>query len=369
MKSRNKSQVELHKLIYTVNWEDPESDHNALRIQPGDAVMTITSGGCNTLGFLAYDPAIIHTVDINPSQSYLLELKMAAMKSMTFHEFLRFLGLTPSSGRLNDYAALRGLLSPPAAEFWDGHQAIVQKGFLLRGGYDRFVNLVGKYVRLSHGKGRVDRLLNAKDLEEQRTVYDQFWDIRRTRLVFDIFYNKRILARMGLEADYFRFDDGSRSFAESFLRKFRRVVHDVPVHGNYFLHVYLNGRYRSLQEVPGYLRKENYETIRGRLDRIHILTADAKKWLGEQPSGSIDRFALSNICELMNQEDTAVTFEEVARTARKSARMSFRNLMIPRTVPVHLESIIKRDADLSARLLSEDRSFVYSRVDALYLAG
>jgi hypothetical protein len=37
-------------------------------------------------------------------------------------------------------------------------------------------------------------------------------------------------------------------------------------------------------------------------------------------------------------------------------------------VPTQLQSVIRRDADLSTQLLREDRSFVYSRVDALYLA-
>lgn len=369
MKRKHGGQVELHKLIFTANWEDPESDLKALRIRPGDTMMTITSGGCNTLAFLAHDPAVIYTVDINPTQAYQLELKMAAMRSLEHREFVQFLGLVPASDRLRTYSSLRSSLSPKAAKFWDAHPAILRRGFLLRGGYDRFVSLVGGFVRLIHGRRIVDGLLAAKDLDEQRAFYDRHWDNARTRLVFRLFYNKRVLARMGLDADYFRFDDGSSSFAESFLRKFRRVVHDVPVQNNYFLYVYLKGRYRSLDEVPDYLREDRYGTIRSRLDRIRILTADAKRWLAEQPPASVDCFALSNICELMNLEDTAFTFEQVARTARPGARMSFRNLMIPRTVPAQLESVIRRDPELSARLIREDRSFVYSRVDALYRAG
>jgi len=369
MTAEHRGQVELHKLIYTANWEDPESDRLALRIRPGETLMTITSGACNTLGFLVQDPAVIYTVDINPAQAYQLELKMAAMRSLEYREFVQFLGLVPASDRLRTYSSLRSSLSPKAAKFWDARRNILRKGFLLRGGYETFVKLVGRYIRLGHGRKRVDGLLGANDPKEQGAFYDRFWEIRRTLWVFRLFYNKNVLARMGLEADYFRFDDGSRSFAESFQKKFRKVAHDVPVRGNYFVHLYLKGHYRSLDEVPDYLREDRYGTIRSRLDRIRILTADAKRWLAEQPPASVDCFALSNICELMNLEDTAFTFEQVARTARPGARMSFRNLMIPRTVPAQLESVIRRDPELSARLIREDRSFVYSRVDALYLAG
>jgi S-adenosylmethionine-diacylglycerol 3-amino-3-carboxypropyl transferase len=357
-------QVELHRLIYTANWEDPESDRLALQFRPGDTVLTITSGGCNTLGFLLHDPAIIHAVDINPAQAYHLELKMAAMRKLAYGEFVSFLGLRPSPDRLATYAVLRPGLSPAAASFWDARRALVQKGLQLRGSYDRFVKLVRRYIRLGHGRRRIEGLLSAKDMEEQRTFYDRYWDILRTHLVFVLFYNKRVLARMGLQPDYFRFDDGSRSFAESFRRKFRKVCHDVPLRGNYFVHLYLKGCYRSLDEVPDYLREENYGTIRGRLDRVRVATADAKIWLAGEPEASIDAFALSNICELMDLADTRRTFLEVLRTARPGARISFRNLIIPRDVPEDLRGSIRKDEETSRRMKDTDRSFVYSKVAA-----
>jgi S-adenosylmethionine-diacylglycerol 3-amino-3-carboxypropyl transferase len=364
MTPETSGQVALHKLIYTANWEDPESDRLALRIRRGETLFTVTSGGCNTLGFLLLDPAVVYAVDINPAQAHHLELKMAAMKKLDHGEFVRFLGLLPSSDRMAAYAALRPGLSPAAAAFWDARGTLIRKGLQLRGGYDRFVKLVSRYVRFGHGRKRVDGLLAANGPDEQRAFYDRYWDNLRTRLVFVLFYNKRTLARMGLQPDYFRFDDGSHSFAESFRRKFRKVCHDVPLRGNYFVHIYLQGRYRSLDEVPEYLREENYGTIRGRLDRVRVVTADAKEWLAGEPEASIDAFALSNICELMDLADTRRTFLEVLRTARPGARVSFRNLIIPRDVPEDLRPSIRKDEDLSRRMKDSDRSFVYSKVAA-----
>jgi S-adenosylmethionine-diacylglycerol 3-amino-3-carboxypropyl transferase len=368
MRRGGSGQIDLDTLIFTCSWEDPESDRAALAIAPGDRVMTITSGGCNTLGLLLQDPEYIDAVDINPTQSYLLELKIAAMSQLSYPEFLEFVGLRPAADRRERYRALRQRLSASAAAFWDRNAALVEKGFLLNGRYERFVRLVGALVRLVMGRRRVRNLFVERAAAEQMEHYDRHWEIRRTRLLFDLCFNKRVLARRGLQADYFHFDDGSVSFAESFFRKFRRVAREIPIAGNYFLHLYLNGRYRSLREAPDYLREEHFATIRCRLDRIRVVTSDAKRWLAEQAPESIDCFALSNICELMSVGDTLVTFEQVARTARKGARMCFRNLMIPRTVPEVLATTITRDPELSARLLKRDRSFVYSRVDALRLA-
>ena len=68
------NQVALSQLLFGMSWEDPESDRAALAIQPGETLTTISSGGCNTLTLLLDNPAKIHAIDINASQSYLLEL-------------------------------------------------------------------------------------------------------------------------------------------------------------------------------------------------------------------------------------------------------------------------------------------------------
>jgi S-adenosylmethionine-diacylglycerol 3-amino-3-carboxypropyl transferase len=129
------------------------------------------------------------------------------------------------------------------------------------------------------------------------------------------------------------------------------------------------GTYLTRDAVPDFLRKENLPIIRARLDRIQMVTADAKIWLASRPASSIDAFSLSNICELMSPAETALTFEEIARTSRSGARLCFRNLVIPREVQKSLASKIRLQEDCSRQLLEQDRSFVYSRVQAYVVAA
>lgn len=367
MRSQTKEQVKLFKLIFTLNWEDPEMDRKALKIEPGDAIMTITSGGCNTLGFLLQDPSTIYTVDINPSQSHVIELKIKSMKHLGFREFIEFTGLKPSGNRLEVYSQIRNSLSKGAADFWDFNSSVIKRGFLINGRYERFVKFVGLFIKLIEGSRRINDLFIERNLEDQREFYEKEWNTKRTRTIFNLFFNKYVLARRGLKADYFQFDDGSNSFAESFFKRFSKVLRDVPVTGNYFLHLYLKGCYRSQQEVPDYLLEKNYDIIRSRLDRIHIITQDAKKWLAGMPDNSLNCLSLSNICELMSPDDTLTLFNEVIRTGFPDARICFRNLVIPREVPDSLTSKIIKDSKLSEEIFNRDRSFVYSKVAAYKL--
>lgn len=361
---KQQEQVQLFKLVFTHNWEDPESDHAALRIKSNDVVQAITSGGCNVLGFLLYDPKGIYCVDINAAQSYLLELKIAAIRSFEYKEFIAFSGIKDCNNRPELYHKVRQFLSSDAAAYWDGQSKIISQGFIMNGKYERFIKMAGKFLMLLQGKKKVLSLFGDKTMHEQAVYFDEVWNTKRFKYIFKILFNKRVLARRGLVADYFTFDDGSKSFSDSFYNRSKKGFRDIPIKSNYFLSLYLLGRYSNPNEVPAYLKEENYDTIKLRVDRITIITGEAQQWIDTMPDQSIDCFALSNICELMSEQETLALFTAVARTAKSDARVIFRNLMIPREVPLSLQSSIKKDELLSRQLYDNDRSFVYGKVAA-----
>ena len=76
MRNRPGSQVQLFKLIFTMNWEDPESDYKALQISSGDKMMTITSGGCNTLSFYYMTPWKFTLLILIQASLFFLSLKL-----------------------------------------------------------------------------------------------------------------------------------------------------------------------------------------------------------------------------------------------------------------------------------------------------
>jgi S-adenosylmethionine-diacylglycerol 3-amino-3-carboxypropyl transferase len=369
MNVESQDQVVLSDLLFGMSWEDPASDRRALAIQSGETLMTITSGACNTLTLLLEDPGKIYAIDINPSQSYLLELKRAAVRHLNYDELRAFLGLDHSDERLQVFERLRGDLSEAARRYWTGKAEAMRNGVVNAGKYESYVRLISRFVSLMQGKKRVDGLYRCETVEQQQDYFDRKWNTVRWRMLFKLLINKHVLAKRGLTADYFKFDDGSSSFAESFLRRARRAICEMPIDSNYFLAQYLLARYWSEEAVPAYLLRENLAVVRKRLDRIELVTSPAQEWLSRQPDDSIDCFSLSNICELMSPDETDRFFAEVARTARPGARVCFRNLIVPRGVPERLQSEIKLQEELSLDLIARDRSFVYSRVRAFVVNG
>ena len=224
MKSDNKEQVELFDLIYTLNWEDPRSDHAALKINKGDTVISVTSGGCNTIGYLLSDPGQVYAVDINPCQAHVIELKLTAIRYLDYPEFMEFLGLRSGNNRIRLYTSLRKHLGKEAVKFWDNRSKILKDGLIGKGKYSRYIKLVSDIVNLVYGKKTIDTIFALQNLDAQRDFFSEKLDNYKSRFLFRLFFNRFLLARRGLEADYFHFDDGSQSFAESFFNRFRNVI-------------------------------------------------------------------------------------------------------------------------------------------------
>ncbi len=367
MEAKINGQVPLSNLIFTVNWEDPESDVKAIGMKPGQSLLTITSGGCNTLGFLLHDPEKIYAIDINPAQTWLMEFKIACIKNLNHDEFISLLGLKECEDRWNLFSKIQHDLSKEANVFWNSNIKLIKKGILINGKFEGFVKIAGKMLSILQGKKKIKKLLSLETPGEQKKFYADRWDNKRWRMIFRLMFNKKRLAKKGLVAEYFHFDDGAQSFSESFYNRARKAFCDIPITNNYFLSLYLTGKYNNGKALPLYLQPDNYEHIKRNIDRIKLITADTKYWLESMPPSIIDGFCLSNICELMSEEDTKKLFTEVVRTARPAAKICFRNLMIPREVPGELQKVIIKNESLSTDILSTDRSFVYSKVAAYEL--
>src|SRR5687767_13471482 len=84
---------------YANCWEDPQMLLNALAGTKCRKILSIASAGDNSFSLLLADPAQVVAVDVSEVQLFLVELKKAAIKSLSYDECLSFLGFSPCSDR------------------------------------------------------------------------------------------------------------------------------------------------------------------------------------------------------------------------------------------------------------------------------
>ncbi len=345
-------------ILYAQCWEDPEIDRQAFKINQEDVIFSITSGGCNVLAFLADNPRKIISLDLNPSQNYLLDLKMAAFKTLYYDEMLEFFGVTPSERRFKLYTRIRSSLTDESREFWDIQKDKINNGVIHCGRYEKYMHLLKKWFNVLVGKSLIQKLYKAKDRYARKILYDKKWNNFRWRVFTRIFLSRTFMTLLFDRAFFDQLEE-SFSFGAHFRNVIRRAVTDLPVRENSFLSYIVFGHFYSLQHLPVYLCRENFEKIRSRLDRIELVNGSCEDYFASLPSDSISKFNFTNIFEWMPAEAFEKMLIETIRVAKNKSIITYRNLLVPRSRPESLSRWISTKKELSEKFHEKDLSFIY----------
>jgi len=344
-------------ILYAQCWEDPEMDRIAFNMKPGETVFSITSGGCNALTFLLDDPAKVICLDMNCFQNYLLSLKIRAFKTLSYNETLEFLGVQPSNRRWEYYEKLKAGLSEEEQIYWNNKKADINRGIIHCGKYERYMHLLKGLFRILIGRKIIKELFNASCLEEQRILYQKKWNNFKWILFCRIFLS-RAFASMLFDKAFYKYIEPSFSFEKYYRSAVRRAVTEMTVRDNYFLAYILSGNYFT-EHLPAYLKKENYNIIRERTDRIQIVTSGCHEYLRTLPNDVISKFNFTNIFEWMSIEEFTLLLLETVRIAKDGAVITYRNHLVTRNRPEIFADQIIPDVKLSIELSKRDRSFIY----------
>jgi len=358
-------------LVFAQVREDPRVEVAALHPSADDRVIVIGSGGCTALSLLAAGAGEVHAVDLNPTQNHLVELKAAAVTSLERSAAIRFLGGVPGTAhqRLARYAAMRSMLTVDARAYWDRRPRDIGRGVIEAGISERFIRLVCAAVRrLVHSPDRIARMLACQSLDEQRRLFASEWNNRRWRWLFALLLNRFVMSR-AYDPRFFA-HVGRRNFADHFLRLADHAITNVPVRDNYFLHQMLAGQYpvEHPNGVPPYLGEHAFErdVRRGRV--LRLVDGGITDYLRTLPDASVNAFALSNVCEWLDDAQVSALFGEVTRTAAPNARIVFRNFVGWTELPVECTRL-EEDRVLGVALMQEERSVVQSRVVVCRVRG
>jgi S-adenosylmethionine-diacylglycerol 3-amino-3-carboxypropyl transferase len=344
-------------VLYAQCWEDPEMDRAAFNIKPGDTVFSITSGGCNALAFLIDDPGKVICLDMNPFQNYLLSLKISAFKTLGYNETLEFFGVRSSNRRWQLYEKLRPELTDEEQFYWNNKKSDINRGIIHCGKYERYMHLLKRVFRILIGKKIINDLFNTSSLAEQRIIFKTKWDNLRWRLFCRIFLS-RAFASMLFDKAFYKYLEPTFSFEKYYRSAVMRAVTELPVKENYFLAYILLGNYPG-DNLPVYLKKENFNILRSRVNRIKSVTSGCHEYMRTLPADTISKFNFTNIFEWMSVEEFTLLLLETLRIAKDGAVITYRNHLVTRNRPEVFADKIIPDMKLALELRKKDRSFIY----------
>jgi betaine lipid synthase len=159
--------------IYAFAWEDPRVDLEFLDLKREDKMFVITSGGCNVLEYaIQVGPQRIHSVDLNPCQNHMLELKLAALAAFNYEDYWKLLGdgFIPHFDQLLD-THLSPNLSPYAYDFWKKNSKF--KNLFKTGCSGLAIRVFDFVIKLRRLQPIVERMCHSETLEEQNRIWEE----------------------------------------------------------------------------------------------------------------------------------------------------------------------------------------------------
>ena len=353
---------DFFKIIgYSTCWEDISILREALSIKPGDKILSITSAGDNTLALLLDDPEQIISLDFNQNQNNLLELKMAGFKVLTHEELLAFLGVLSFSNRFDLYRKVTSNISRSCREYWDEKKKDINTGIIFIGRQDKYFFLFGQILKRLLGKSRVLGLLQCLSIQEQKEYFEDNWDTKRWRYLFNFFFGKRIMSIV-MAKEHFRYVH-EENWGSIFRDRFENIALNYPVNDNYFLFWVLTGNYQFPNALPPYLREENYATIRDRIHKITIVTDEFEHFITSTQESEINKFNLSNIFDWVSDEQFVELMKHIVRVGKNNARFAYWNLLRKHILHEKTTKDVSSKTKISAKLLKDDRAFVYTNFE------
>lgn len=355
MRSEAAARADFSGIRYAQCWEDAGVLLAALEPRHGKRCLSIASAGDNTLALLSRDPESVLALDLSPAQLACLALRVAAYRVLQHSELLALIGAADSSARPALYQACRKQLPADALAFWDERPHLIAAGIGSVGKFEHyFQTFRNRVLPLVHPYQRVRELLRAKPLDERRSFYDTKWNNLRWRLMFRIFFSRKLMGLLGRDPEFFRYVEGSVS--ERILKRTKYALTELAPSENPYIQWILTGSYSGA--LPVALREENFEPIRRNLDRLEWRRASLEESLGQ--AQKFDCFNLSDIFEYMSPASYEQLLKLIVSSARSGARLAYWNMLAPRSRPESMAALLHPLADLSSQLFARDQAFFYS---------
>jgi S-adenosylmethionine-diacylglycerol 3-amino-3-carboxypropyl transferase len=362
-------------LVYTQIWEDPEVDLEALQLGPDNHIVAIASGGCNVLSYLVDDPARITAVDLSSAHVALNRLKLISLSRLpNWETYYRFFGAADDEANVAAYDRLIAPhLDSQSRQYWEG-RSLQQWGrrrisIFARNAYRHGV--LGRFIGVTHALCRaygvdLNELLSARTLEEQREFFESalapLFDKRAVRWATN---NRLSLYGLGIPPTQYEALAGGSDMRHVLRQRLERLACGFSLDDNYFAWQAFGRSYaeNASGPLPPYLRREHFDTLRARADRVEVLNRSVTEYLAGCADASRDRYVLLDGQDWMTDAQLNALWIEITRTARPSARVIFRTAAEPSLLPGRVAPALldrwRYEAAQSQALGSRDRSAIY----------
>lgn len=351
----------FNQINFSASNEDERSELKAFESLHKPSILCITASGARPLSLLLTDPERIVAIDLNPTQNYLLELKMVAIKHYTHAEYLAFIGVSHLSGPQRTHAyrtLLRSALSHNAQVFWDAHEDAIAAGVIYCGMWEKLQKVMAQSLRLIGFP--MQKLLQANSLEEQKQIWEKHGPKKRMNMLMAMlswrWLWKYVFKEPGIDYVAEEFD-----ISNYMLARLNHAIQHVYLRQSAFFWLMWTGQYQ--EALPVNLSAEHFAIIKQRIDRIEIVHDSLIDYLSHNDK-TFDAFSLSDFSSYSDRQQNHRTWQAVVKSANHGAKVLARKFLVHHPLPHDIVERVTCDKALENHLEHTDDACLYSFICA-----
>ncbi len=343
-------------LNYSTCNEDSLTEKKALDVTKSDIILCLTGSGGPALNLLIENPKKIIAIDFNSIQNWLLELKIAAIKNLEYDEFCKFLGFKECKNRLELYDKITDDLSDYSFKYWEKHKRDIKKGILYQGQLEKVYKFSSNILKFNMGE-KLDKMFSFNNLEDQIKFYETEWKTdpnwkEYLKHSYSIYFSNK-----DIEPAYY--DLGEDYDFENFCSKLiDKGFKTRLVRENHLLSLGIDGSYDRVSILPLWLQRNNYHILKENIHKINIITENVISYLKNSPMNSIDKFAVSNLTDYLNEEDYKNFYRYIINCSRPNGKICIRSI-VQRPILSDFTKNIIRNEELEKELENNDLALEY----------
>lgn len=291
-------------LIYNICWEDVETDLKLLNFTPASRLLTITSAGDNALSYTLEGIEHVVSVDVNPRQNYLLELKLALLNYGDQHLFYECFAKGKSTKLREVFSEISQSLSVDARSYWSKHIRYFNpngRGLFLQGGAGYFARFLNRMIDSKNLRDEVLDLANEAAPENRQALFEEIAETLWSGKDQHVWKSDFILSMAGIPK--------SQRLAIGDMNTFiRKVIHSTFVKQQASKNPYW-GAYLGFDVTPEhqspYLKPQNFEALRKSSKKLQFQTNSLYNYLKSNHS-SFSHFVLLDHMDWMTDHNFAL---------------------------------------------------------------
>lgn len=345
-------QTDFSFIRYANCWEDTDILLEALDINKNKVGLSIASAGDNTLAMLSKNPKKVYAFDLNKTQLYLMELKMAAIRNFEREDALRFLGVKQCKERVRMYNQIEDQMSDEARTYFAINLNIVDAGVIHTGKFEHYFHIFKNSIApILIGRKYLQKWATMENIDEQVEFYNTKINNRRFKALFKIYFGSKVMGKLGRDKNFYKYVEDEKESGSDIKSRVEYGIKHVPNRNNSYLNYIAFGTFNE-NALPFYLRKENYENIKKNLDKVELVYGD----LFALKERQFDFFNLSDIFEYMSEKDFNKNVRQILKISNKGARIAYWNMQNKRYIKNYKLDFLSEESE---ELFKKNNSWFY----------